>query len=156
MLLQGFNHVAVLTNDTERLHAFYRDVFDAKTHDVEHNEQMRLTFIEIGPQAMLNVFQFAGNTEADRQVPMFGRGRLDHYGLEAQSQEAFDEIRNRLIAKGATDGFVTDFGPELSLFFRDPDGLEGEVLFAHKPGSTDINPPGTKAEGYDVVGTPEG
>jgi hypothetical protein len=82
---------------------------------------------------------------------MFERGRLDHFGLEAATHEAFDVIRDRLIAKGATDGFVTDFGPELSLFFRDPDGLEGEVLFAHKPGSTDINPPGTKAEGYDVV-----
>ena len=29
MLLNGVNHVAILTNDTERLHAFYRDVFDA-------------------------------------------------------------------------------------------------------------------------------
>ena len=26
MLLDGVNHVAILTNDTERLHAFYRDV----------------------------------------------------------------------------------------------------------------------------------
>ena len=29
MLLNGVNHVAILTNDTQRLHAFYRDVFDA-------------------------------------------------------------------------------------------------------------------------------
>ena len=29
MLLTGINHVAVLTKDTDRLHAFYRDVFDA-------------------------------------------------------------------------------------------------------------------------------
>ena len=29
MLLDGVNHVALLTNDTERLHAFYREVFDA-------------------------------------------------------------------------------------------------------------------------------
>ena len=36
-------------------------------------------------------------------------------------------IRDRLIGCGATDGFVTDFGPILSLFFTDPDGLEGEV-----------------------------
>ena len=39
-----------------------------------------------------------------------------------------DEIRRRMMARGATDGFVTDFGHALSLFFRDPDGLEGEVL----------------------------
>jgi hypothetical protein len=29
---------------------------------------------------------------------------------------------------GASDGNVNDFGSVRSLFFRDPDGLEGEVL----------------------------
>ena len=29
MLLDGMNHVAIITSDTERLHAFYRDIFDA-------------------------------------------------------------------------------------------------------------------------------
>ena len=29
MLLSGVNHVAILTNDTDRLHEFYREVFDA-------------------------------------------------------------------------------------------------------------------------------
>ena len=29
MLLNGVNHVAILTNDSARLHAFYREVFDA-------------------------------------------------------------------------------------------------------------------------------
>ena len=55
--------------------------------------------------------------------------------------------------RGATDGFVTNFGPILSLFFRDPDGLEAEVCVANpdaKPG--EFNPPGTPAPGYDVVG----
>jgi catechol 2,3-dioxygenase-like lactoylglutathione lyase family enzyme len=150
-LLRGFNHVAVLTNDTQRLVDFYEEVFDATSMLAEKNDQGQLTLIWVGPFNALNVFEFKGNVEADKQVPMFGRGRLDHFGLEAASHEAFDEIRNRLIAKGATDGFVTDFGIELSLFFRDPDGLEGEVLWQHNPGATKVNPPGTKAEGYDVV-----
>ena len=30
MLLDGFNHVATLTNDSRRLHAFYQEVFDAE------------------------------------------------------------------------------------------------------------------------------
>ena len=150
-LLRGYNHVAILTNDTDRLHAFYQEVFDAKVEEVQHDDEMRLSFIHVGPYNAINVFQFTGNHEADKQVPMFGRGRIDHFGLEAESQEAFDLIRERLIAKGANDGFVTDFGRELSLFFRDPDGLEGEVLFMHKPNETKTNPPGTKAEGYEVV-----
>jgi hypothetical protein len=31
---------------------------------------------------------------------------------------------------GASDGQMHDFGTARSLFFRDPDGLEGEVLIA--------------------------
>ena len=60
---------------------------------------------------------------------MFGRGRLDHFGLQAASIENFDEIRQRLRDRGAADEFVTDFGPVLSMFFRDPDGLECEVAW---------------------------
>ena len=44
------------------------------------------------------------------------------------SREAFEAIRERLIQTGASDGTVNDFGGALSIFFRDPDGLEGEVL----------------------------
>ena len=42
--------------------------------------------------------------------------------------EAFATIRGRLVEHGASDGTVNDFGGAWSLFFRDPDGLEGEVL----------------------------
>jgi catechol 2,3-dioxygenase-like lactoylglutathione lyase family enzyme len=150
MLLDGFNHVAVLTNDAGRLHSFYREVFDA---DVVTQDQggpgIRLTFIRIGEGAELNVFEIDGNTESQRQTPMFGRGRIDHLGLQAASLEAFEEIRTRLMARGAADSFVTDFGPVLSLFFRDPDGLEGEVCVANPdavPGT--MNPPGTPAARY--------
>jgi uncharacterized protein YhfF len=69
-----------------------------------------------------------GNTEADRQIPMWGRGRIDHVGLQAASTEAFATIRERLVRTGAGDGTVKDFGSVHSMFFRDPDGLEGEVL----------------------------
>jgi hypothetical protein len=82
---------------------------------------------------------------------MFERGRIDHIGLQAASLAAFDEIRNRLMSCGAADSFVTDFGPVLSVFFRDPDGLEGEVCVANPdavPGAK--NPPGTPAARYSI------
>jgi len=132
MLLNGVNHVALLTNDTDRLQAFYREIFDATvSRDDEIQPGMRLSFIDIGPDTELNVFQVDGNAEAQRQTPMFGRGRIDHLGLQAASLDAFTEIRRRLINSAASDGFVTDFGPVLSVFFRDPDGLEGEVCVAN-------------------------
>lgn len=150
-MLKGINHVGMLTNDTERLHAFYRDVFDATTRELEDMPPgMRLTFIDLAPDVELNVFEIDGNTQADVQEPDFERGRLDHFGLLAESEESFREIRRRLMAKGASDGFVTDFGPVHSVFFRDPDGLAGEVCWA-VPGvdMNQVNPPGTPAPGYD-------
>nr|WP_271212287.1 VOC family protein [Rhodococcus wratislaviensis]GLK38711.1 hypothetical protein GCM10017611_55800 [Rhodococcus wratislaviensis] len=71
-----------------------------------------------------------GNTEPERQTPMWGRGRIDHVGLQAASHEAFATSRQRLIDEAASDGTVNDFGAVQSIFFRDPDGLEGAVLIA--------------------------
>jgi catechol 2,3-dioxygenase-like lactoylglutathione lyase family enzyme len=90
MLLDGINHVAVLTGDTKRFLDLYEAVFDA-THE-----------------------------------PL---------------QEA--------------DGFVTDFGHILSLFFRDPDGLEAEVCVANPDARPGVhNPPGTPAVRYQPADRP--
>jgi len=153
MLLRGINHVATLTNDSARLRDFYQAVFDAEVPsdgpEVGSNEAVRLTIIKVGEFAELNVFEIDGNTEADRQVPMFGRGRLDHFALEAASLEAFDVVRSRLLERGACGEFVTDFRPVLSLFFRDPDGLEGEVTVQNPDAVPGIfHPPGTPAPRY--------
>ena len=147
MLLDGVNHVAVLTQDTERLSRFYADVFDAPSaRTIEQQAGFKLSLIDIGDGRELNVFEIDGNGESQRQTPMFGRGRLDHVGLQAASLEAFEEIRRRLMACGAADDFVTDFGQVFSLFFVDPDGLEGEVLVANPDAEPGVfNPPGTRA-----------
>lgn len=153
MLLNGFNHVATITNDSERLHRFYREVFDATVvrdgSEFPDDRGPRLSIIMVGPFQELNVFQIDGNTEADRQTPMFGRGRVDHLALQAESLRAFETIRERLMTRGAADDFVTDFGPMLSVFFRDPDGLECELCVANpdlEPGV--FHPPGTRAARY--------
>jgi catechol 2,3-dioxygenase-like lactoylglutathione lyase family enzyme len=157
MLLNGFNHVATLTADASRLHDFYRDVFEATvSHEITDQPGVRLSFIDIGPTAQFNVFEIQGNTEAERQTPMFGRGRIDHLGLNAASLEAFNTIRDRLIARHSSDGFVTDFGPVLSVFFRDPDGLEGEVCVVNPAAEPGVyHPPGTPAAGYTAIDGPD-
>ena len=154
MLLSGINHVAVLTGDTERLLEFYEGAFDATSEVLDEQDNVRVTAVWIG-EAELNVFEVVGNTEHERQTPMFGRGRLDHVALQAASIDAFDEIRGRLMARGATDGFVTDFGHILSLFFRDPDGLEAEVCVPNPDAVAGVhNPPGTPSKRYHPTGEP--
>jgi catechol 2,3-dioxygenase-like lactoylglutathione lyase family enzyme len=150
VLTSGFNHVAVLTADTGRFVEFYEEVFGAEvlgSQDMDGHGT--LTFVKVGEDSEFNVFEVKGNTEAQRQTPMLGRGRIDHLALQAASLDTFEEIRRRLISRGASDEFVTDFGPVLSMFFRDPDGLECEVCVPNPdavPGVT--NPPGTPAARY--------
>lgn len=150
MLLDGFNHVAILTKDTQRFVDFWREMFEAEVDgEQKMGDEGVLTFVRIGEHSEINLFEVNGNTEADRQTPMLGRGRIDHIGLQAPSLEAFEEIRRRLITGGAADEFVTDFGPVLSMFFTDPDGLEGEVLVANPDAQPGVfNPPGTPAARY--------
>ncbi|HVT19772.1 MAG TPA: VOC family protein [Mycobacteriales bacterium] len=149
MLLNGFNHVAVLTADTDEFVAFFRDVFEAEVIGTQDLGAGTLTFVKIGDDVEFNVFDVPGNTEAQRQTPMLGRGRIDHFGLQAASVESFEEIRRRLIARGAADEFVTDFGQVLSLFFTGPDGLEGEVCVPNPDALPGVfNPPGTPAKRY--------
>ncbi len=131
MLLDGVNHIAWISKDNARLGRFYADVFDAEVgptrpHGQDPGETM--TVIKIGPHTELNIVTIEGNHEPDRQTPMWGRGRIDHVGLQAASPQAFATVRQRLIDTGASDGTVNTFGRTQSLFFRDPDGLEGEVL----------------------------
>ncbi len=153
MLTSGFNHVAILTADTERLQEFYVEVFEAVVlrdrPETDADADVRVTVIHIGPASELNVFEIKGNSEAERQTPMFGRGRIDHLALQAESFEAFEILRDRLMARGAADDFVTDFGPILSVFFRDPDGLECELCVANPDAEPGVhNPPGTRAARY--------
>jgi len=149
MLLDGINHVAIITDDTDRFVRFYEDVFGAT---VSHRATVgpgTLTMVDIGPRTELNVFQLRADVPPDLgRGSMFGHGPIDHIGLQAVDELAFVEIRKRLIAHGASDGFVTDFGRAHSVFFKDPDGLEGEVLLWLSPDAP-INPPGTPAAGYD-------
>lgn len=153
MLTKGINHVAFITADLDRLIAFYTEVFEAELvrdgAEFPGGKGPRLAVLMLGDWAEVNVFEIEGNTEHQRQTPMFGRGRIDHFAIQAASLEAFETIRERLMARGATDDFVTDFGPFLSLFWRDPDGQEGEVCVENPDAVPGVmNPPGTRAARY--------
>ena len=152
MLLDGVNHVAVITDDTDRFVQFYQEVFEAT---VGHQQQIgpvgTLTMVDIGPRTELNVFEVTGDDAPElTRGSMFSHGPIDHMGLQAVDRDAFVEIRRRLVARGASDGFVTDFGRAHSIFFTDPDGLEGEVLLWVSSDS-EVHPPGTPAEGYEPL-----
>jgi catechol 2,3-dioxygenase-like lactoylglutathione lyase family enzyme len=131
-LLNDIHHLTFITADLDRLTTFYERVFGARvTVDLEE-EGLRHAFIEVGPHTVLHPFQVPG-VEPPGIQPMFQRGRLDHFALNAASFEAFGELQRRVVAEGAGDGVVTDMGSLLNFGFTDPDGGQHEVIWV-KPG----------------------
>jgi catechol 2,3-dioxygenase-like lactoylglutathione lyase family enzyme len=134
-LVNDLHHMTFLTADMDRLIAFYERIFDARVTLDRTDDGRRHAFIEIGPHTVLHPFEVTGAAVPGRQ-PIFQRGRLDHFALNAVDEEAFREIRRRLIAEGANateGGLVTDMGSLLSFSFHDPDGGWHEVIWV-KPG----------------------
>jgi catechol 2,3-dioxygenase-like lactoylglutathione lyase family enzyme len=131
-MLSDLHHVTFLTADMDRLIGFYERVFEAHvTVDLEE-EGLRHAFIEVGKHTVLHPFQVPG-VDPPAPQPMFQRGRLDHFALNAASEASFLELRRRVIAEGAGDGTVTDMGSLLLFAFSDPDGSRHEVVWV-KPG----------------------
>ena len=131
-LLNDVHHLTFVMSDMDRLIGFYERVFGARvTVDLEE-EGLRHAFIEVGPHTVLHPFQVPG-LEPPGPPPMFQRGRLDHFALNAASEETFGEILRRVVAEGAGDGAVTDMGSLLNFGFTDPDGGQHEVVWV-KPG----------------------
>lgn len=128
-LLNDINHLTFLTADMDRLIAFYQRVFEARVPLDMEEEGLRHVFIEVGPHTVLHPFQIPGMEPPDHQPPMFQRGRLDHFALNAASETAFGELRWRLVSEGASDGVVTDMGSLLLFTFTDPDGGVHEVVW---------------------------
>jgi catechol 2,3-dioxygenase-like lactoylglutathione lyase family enzyme len=131
-LLSDLHHLTFITADMDRLIDFYQRIFEARvTVDLEE-EGLRHAFIEIGPHTVLHPFQVP-NVDPPGRQRMFERGRLDHFALRAASEEAFRELRRRLVSEAASDGVVTDMGSLLLLNFVDPDAGGHEVVWV-KPG----------------------
>ncbi len=130
----GFNHVATMTADLERYLEFYGDVFGAEVVSIMEakGDHPRMAVVNMGGGGALNVFEVPADSIVGDRTKMGGRGPIDHYALAVDSEERLLQIRDRLVARGASPGEVTQFGPALlSVFFRDPDGAELEVAF-HK------------------------
>ena len=125
----GFNHVATLTTDADRLAAFYGEAFGAVvSHEVAKQDgHPRLVILDLGGGAALNVFEVGEDEIIGERRRIGGRGAIDHFGLAVDSLATLEQVRDRLAALGADIGEIQPLGGEWSLFFRDCDGMELEV-----------------------------
>lgn len=125
----GFDHVATVTADLDRIVAFSQHVFDARvTFEMAATPaHPRMVILDLGGGSALNITEQAAGTITGHRARPGGCGPIDHYGIAVTSRASLDDMRQRLAAAGADVGQVQRLGDTWSLFFRDPDGMELEV-----------------------------
>ena len=127
-LLAGVNHIAVMTADLDRFVDFYTEMFDLDVVFREDTPAFRHAIVRTGTTSWLHPVEMTGNAHGAASPTMFERGHLDHLALTAASPATFEAIRERLVARGSTDGTVEDLGAFRSVWFDDPDGMRVEVV----------------------------
>ncbi len=126
MTIRGMNHAVLYVRDASRHQRFYEDVLGFETvidgpgpfvfmrgpaSDNHHD----IAFFTIGEQA-------APSEAGQRTVGMY------HLAWEVATLEELAEMRDRLEAAGALIG-ASDHHVNKSLYAKDPDGLEFEVMW---------------------------
>jgi catechol-2,3-dioxygenase len=125
MTVRRLNHAVLYVRDARRSAAFYRDALDfeivaeagdgaaifmrASSTDNHHD----LGLFSLGPQAPL---------------PQPGRVGLYHLAWQVDSIRDLAELQQRLAGLGALVG-ASDHGVSKSLYAKDPDGNEFEVMW---------------------------
>ncbi len=132
-LISGINHIAIVTTDLQRFIEFYTSVFQLEVVFEETTPDFQHAIVRAGPSSWLHPVSLAGNAHGQALPDMFTRGHLDHVALLAPSPEAFAQLRERLVARGASAGTVEDVGAMHTLWFSDPDGMRGEVCLVVDP-----------------------
>ena len=129
-ITNGFNHVATLTTDIERHADFYGQVFGAEvTFRMDATpDHPRMFILDLGGGSALNVFEVTPEEMIGEQRRQGGRGAIDHFGISVDSVATLEQVKQRLVDAGADIGEIQRLGTEWSLFFRDVDGMELEVV----------------------------
>jgi catechol-2,3-dioxygenase len=131
MAITGMNHAVLYVRDARRNAAFYRDVLGFTTviedgggafvflRAPASNNHHDIAFFSIGDHA-------GASTAGHQTVGMY------HIAWEVPTLDDLEAIRERLAEAGALVG-ASDHGANKSLYAKDPDGLEFEVMWLVPP-----------------------
>lgn len=120
------NHAVLFVRDVNRAAAFYRDVFGFE--EMERPPSMRAAFMRSpigGNHHDLGLFEVGSNAVK----PPRGSIGLYHLAWEVPTIEDLASAARVLTDAGALTG-TSDHGVSKSLYGRDPDGNEFEVLWS--------------------------
>jgi len=116
-------------------------VFDLEVVFSEETPAFRHAILRISGQAWLHPAEVKGSPHGAAVPRMFDRGHLDHIALTAGSAMDFERLRRRLVKNGASSGEVEDLGAFRAVWFKDPDGMRGELVLVMDPALRGIHEP---------------
>jgi catechol-2,3-dioxygenase len=126
--LRRLQHLVLWVGDVERSVRFYRDVLGFEVT----KRYPSAAFLKIPGTAddhHLGLFEQSGVGRPDERV-----ARMYHAAWEVGELTDLARARRRLVETGALVG-SSDHGVSLSLYAKDPDGLEFEIFWAVPGGS---------------------
>jgi glyoxylase I family protein len=125
---QGLHHLALICSDVEATIRFYQDILAFPLVDVFENRDYPGSthfFFDIGHGNMLAFFDFPG-LGLGRAVEAVGG--VQHVAISVKP-DTFAELRDRLDKEGIAY-LGPDRGLEGSLYVKDPDGIQIELVAA--------------------------
>jgi len=135
-LVSGFDHLSTATANLDAALAFYKDIFGLEPlpgFPLALPDGRRIAVLPVGSGP---VFQLIESDVVDPpslvnppSAFFYGSIRFDHASFAASDEDAFEELRQRLIAAGASEGNVQEAAGQRFFAFRDGDGWLAEVVF---------------------------
>ena len=127
MMITRLNHAVLYVRDARVHQRFYADVLGFGT--VAEDPGGGFVFMR-APKSdnHHDIAFFTVGSEASDSTAGKGSVGMYHIGWEVATLAELDEIRDRLEACGALEG-ASNHGGNLSIYSRDPDGLEFEVMW---------------------------
>ena len=123
---RGIHHAVLICSDVEQTIQFYQGLLGFPLVELVENRDYQGSshfFFDLGNRTLLGFFDFPGlGLEPGKE----SIGSVQHIAISA-SREKWEQVRDRLDAAGVTY-LGPDRGIEESMYFKDPDGIQIELL----------------------------
>jgi glyoxylase I family protein len=123
---RGIHHAALICSDVEQTIRFYQGLLGFPLVELVENRDYKGSshfFFDLGNKTLLGFFDFPG---LGLQPGVESIGSVQHIAISVP-REKWEKLRDRLDAEGVTYA-GPDLGIEESMYFKDPDGIQVELL----------------------------
>jgi len=123
---RGIHHAALICSDVERTIRFYQDLLGFPLVELVENRDYPGSshfFFDLGNQTLLGFFDFPG---LGLPPGVESIGSVQHIAISAP-RDRWEEVQRRLDAAGIPYA-GPDRGIPESMYFKDPDGIQIELL----------------------------